>query len=72
MERDELKAIGRELYGGHGWQTQMAKELQVDGSTVRRWISGASCIPGPAAVALRLLRDEHRRTAGRRGQENIA
>ena len=33
----------------------MAEVLKVDGSTVRRWLSGKVAIPGPAEVALELL-----------------
>ena len=50
----ELKRIGKRLYG-YGWQTRMAKELGVNGSTVRRWIAGRTPIPGPAIAALRCL-----------------
>lgn len=55
MTPDELRTIGEELFGAWGWQTKIAKALRVDGSTVRRWISGATAIPGPAEVALELL-----------------
>ena len=55
MTPDQLKIIGEELYGKWGWQTKLAKSLRVDGSTVRRWISGNASIPGPAEVALELL-----------------
>ncbi len=52
MSRDELKAAGRELFG-NGWQTRLAEQLGVDGSTVRRWVSGAVPVPNPAAAAIR-------------------
>jgi len=55
MSPDELRATGERLWGRWGWQTRMAETLRVDGSTVRRWLSGASTIPGPAEVALELL-----------------
>jgi hypothetical protein len=55
MSPDELRAMGERLWGRWGWQTRMAETLRVDGSTVRRWLSGASTIPGPAEVALELL-----------------
>jgi hypothetical protein len=55
MTPDTLKVIGEKLFGAWGWQTKLAKALRVDGSTVRRWISGVSVIPGPAEVALELL-----------------
>ena len=44
MTRDELKTAGRELFG-NGWQTRLAEALGRDGSTVRRWVSGAIPIP---------------------------
>jgi hypothetical protein len=49
----ELREIGERLYGVWGWQTRMAEALKVDGSTVRRWVSGAVPIPGPVEAALR-------------------
>lgn len=55
MTPDELKEIGEQLYGSWGWQSKIANALKVDGSTVRRWISGATAIPGPAEVALELI-----------------
>ena len=55
MSPGELRAAGERLWGRWGWQTRMAETLRVDGSTVRRWLSGASTIPGPAEVALELL-----------------
>ncbi len=55
MTPDELKIIGEKLFGSWGWQTKLAKALRVDGSTVRRWISGTTTIPGPVTVALELL-----------------
>lgn len=53
MNRDELCDAGRKLYGNWGWQTRLAEALMVDGSTVRRWVSGAIPVPGPVAAALR-------------------
>ena len=47
MSPTELAEAGRALYG-RGWQTRMAEALGVDGSTVRRWVSGAVPVPGPA------------------------
>lgn len=55
MTPDELREAGERLYGTWGWQTKLAHELQVDGSTVRRWLSGKVVIPGMAAVAINLL-----------------
>ena len=69
MMPPELRAIGEELYGRWGWQTKLARTLRVDGSTVRRWLSGASAIPGPAEVALQLLLEKHRRAGQHDGNE---
>ena len=52
MTPAQLKKAGAKLFG-YGWQTRMAEHLNVDGSTVRRWISGAVPIPGPAEAAIR-------------------
>ena len=55
MTPDDLRKAGEELYGKWGWQTNLARELKVDGSTVRRWLSGKVPIPGLAEVAITLL-----------------
>ena len=69
MKPPELREAGLELYGERGWQTRLAEALQVDGSTVRRWISGAVSIPGPAAAAVRCFLREKRRNGGRNAAE---
>jgi hypothetical protein len=55
LSPEDLRRIGEALYGRWGWQTRLAEELEVDGSTVRRWVSGAVSVPHPVKVALRLL-----------------
>ena len=55
MTPEDLTDIGLTLYGPQGWQTKLAQALEVDYSTVKRWVSGATAIPGPARVALRLM-----------------
>lgn len=57
MQPQELRAAAVALYGDRGWQSRLADALGVDGSTVRRWLSGAVPVPNPAAVAVRLLLD---------------
>lgn len=52
MTPDELREACVELYGDWGWQTRLAEALGVDGSTVRRWVSGAVPIPNPVAAAI--------------------
>lgn len=61
MSADELAEAGRELYGSWGWQTRLAEALEVDGSTVRRWVSGAVPVPGPVGAAVRCFLREKRR-----------
>lgn len=53
MSPAELRSACVKLYGERGWQTKLATALDVDGSTVRRWTSGAVPVPGPAAAAIR-------------------
>ena len=60
MTPKQLSKIGQELYG-YGWQTRLSEALNVDGSTVRRWVSGAVPIPGPVAAAVKCFAE--RRTA---------
>ncbi len=55
MTSAQLQKSGVFLYGERGWQARMAEVLKVDGSTVRRWVSGAVPIPGPVEVAIECL-----------------
>lgn len=57
MKAAELIKIGQELYGDRGWQTKMAAALEIDTSTIRRWIY-ADSVPGPAAAALKCFTRE--------------
>lgn len=52
MKAKDLVKIGQQLYGDRGWQTKMAASLEVDTSTIRRWMY-ADSVPGPAAAALK-------------------
>lgn len=60
MTPDDLRLVGEALFGAWGWQTRLAEQLEVDGSTVRRWVSGAVSVPGPVKVALRLMLERQR------------
>jgi hypothetical protein len=60
VRANELIEIGQILYGGRGWQTAMAAELEVDTSTIRRWIA-SNHVPRPVAIALRCLMREKQR-----------
>lgn len=53
MTGDEVRAAAEKLYGARGWQTKLALALEVDVSSVRRWVSGQIPVPGPAAAAIR-------------------
>jgi hypothetical protein len=50
----DLIAAGERLYGPH-WRQPLAWALQVNIATLRRWTSGEIEVPGPAALAIRLL-----------------
>ncbi len=54
MNAKELAKIGQLLYGKRGWQSEMAASLDIDVTTVRRWMY-SNHVPGPAAVALKCL-----------------
>lgn len=69
MGADELTAIGEELYGRYGWQTKLARELRVDGSTVRRWkmpegTATRVAVPDDRAAQIRALLQAHRAAQG--------
>ena len=55
MTRDELRLYCTQLYGAHRWQTALSRELEVNDRTVRRWAAGASPIPQPVAMCVRLM-----------------
>lgn len=54
MTAAELADAGERLYGAN-WRGPLAKELGVDATTLWRWTNGGRDIPGPAALAVRLL-----------------
>ena len=54
MTRDELREIGRQLYG-ELWQSPLARNAGVDPRTMRRWVAGDRAIPEPAARLIRLI-----------------
>lgn len=58
MTPSQLREAAVALYGDRGWQSALAAALGVDGSTVRRWTSGAVPVPNPVAVAVRLLQEK--------------
>jgi hypothetical protein len=50
----DLISAGERLYGPH-WRQPLAWALQVDIATLRRWTAGTVPVPGPAALAIRLM-----------------
>lgn len=60
MNAKRLVEIGHALYGERGWQTEMAAALEIDTSTIRRWMY-ADHVPGPAAAALECFMRERRK-----------
>lgn len=53
MTPKQLTDAGIALYGERGWQGKLAESLGVDGSTIRRWVSGSVPITTTAAAAIR-------------------
>lgn len=54
MTPKELASLAEKTFGAD-WKKALAAKLQVNSSTVRRWLSGAVPIPGPAEAAIRCL-----------------
>jgi hypothetical protein len=65
MTGRELVRLGRKIYGGRGWQTAMAIMLEVDTSTIRRWIA-TDRVPKSAELALKYLERNHESKSKRR------
>lgn len=59
MNSAELVEAAQRLYGERGWQQKLAAALNVDTSTIRRWMY-ADAVPGPAEAALRCFIREPR------------
>lgn len=50
-----LSQAGEALYGPR-WQSELARDLDIDDRTMRRWVAGDSSVPSGVAVdLLRLL-----------------
>lgn len=57
MQSDLFVKCGEALYGPR-WQSEIARALDVDDRTIRRWVAGDSPIPNGVNVdLLRLLTD---------------
>lgn len=54
MTPEQFRQAGIKLFGSErGWQSRLASELAVEGSTVSRWLSGTVPIPGPVQAAIK-------------------
>jgi DNA-binding transcriptional regulator YiaG len=53
MTGEQLKSLAIARFGERRWQKELAAYLKSDVSTVRRWTSGRTPIPGPVEVAMR-------------------
>lgn len=54
MTPAEFKRLGARLYdGAHGWQTALARALDVPSRKVRKWIAGEADVPDGVAQQLR-------------------
>jgi hypothetical protein len=47
----QLRADGEAIYGAD-WQNPLARDLKVDGRTMRFWIAGRRAVPDTIAVRL--------------------
>lgn len=54
MTPAELRTMGERLYGPR-WQTKLARALEINQRTVRRWLAGSFSIRPPVAMAIRAL-----------------
>jgi hypothetical protein len=54
MSGDELTKIAEKIYGKR-WREPLARILDVDLATLRRWTSGQIKVPGPVALAMKLM-----------------
>ena len=64
MSPAELITAGERLYGPH-WRMPLAAVLQINIATLRRWTTGEVEVPGPAALAIRLLQERVDASVGR-------
>lgn len=62
MTTDHFKALGAELFG-YGWQTRLARALGMEGSTIRRWVSGSVPV-APSAISFLEMMASRQATRG--------
>ena len=54
MTRESFRDTGERILG-YGWQTKLARALNTDGRTVRRWALGEVPVPESVVACLELL-----------------
>lgn len=55
-QHDLLESIGQALYGSR-WQSDMARAIDVDDRTVRRWVYGGKIPDGVFVDLMRILQE---------------
>lgn len=56
MSPEDFSNMGRALLS-KGWQTRLSGMLEVDGSTIRRWVGSGMAIPPTASAFLSMMAD---------------
>lgn len=54
MSPEDFGVMGRALFG-KGWQTRLSEKLEVDGSTIRRWVGSGMAVPPTAKAFLSMM-----------------
>lgn len=54
MTPNEFKVLGADLWGGRGWQSRLAEELEVSSQTVSNWATGRTRLPRMLHLYIRL------------------
>lgn len=57
---DKFAADGEVVWGGYGWQTRAAKDLDVTPQTVNNWARGRTPIPGAVLQLVEKLITENK------------
>ena len=56
MTAEEFCRLAAQMFGAkHGWQRACAEALGIHPTQVSRYAKGANAIPGPVAIAIRLM-----------------
>ena len=64
MTANELQIAAQELFGPRGWVAMLADRLQIDRTSVYRYVNGQIEIPGPVASAVKCWLDQRNNPNG--------